>query len=480
MQNGNRIYEPQGNKHPSLMITDAHSQGTLLNFAKMKNDYILIRNIFSKNLRWLLSLVILALAALWVYKLLNIKNYQARLFQRTYFSLINGYSYDLGDTVFIEKGVADTNNFRIRVTDLLDNKEYPMTHSTKKTFDLSLRKFYELNGSITTDYFVPEKSSIYLMELASNDELFYDIFFVNNKKSETTALVKVVLSNYTWTAYNTFGGRSNYKDIVTPFAVRLFKKYHQNRQINYFLNLYKPNELNNSEIQEWIKDGRRIAAQKRYHSVVAELPLIQFLWKKFNGMIEIMDCHEFENYCGPRRNRLFVFNGHSEYWSDRMIGQLQNLKHNNNILLFSGNNMYRKIKIENRSIFVTENLINPEITARITGLASTRDGLEKNSCYYIVNPEHFLTRNIKCKEIGGDWAVSLEADVLHSSSPSQAELLATGKNRPCDLVLLPQGNGYYLLNFGSIGAYHGMDDSCFVRLLDNFVNYAISRESLSQ
>jgi len=301
-------------------------------------------------------------------------------------------------------------------------------------------------------------------------------FFVNAPYDPENTLVNVILSNYTWTAYNTFGGRSHYKDIITPFIIRLFRNYHNSRYKRYLLNLYKPNELNNKEIGQWLADQKRIKPGKKYHSVVAELPLILYLWKKFNAKIEIMECHEFENYLGPREGRIFVFNGHSEYWSDRMIGQLQNLKSKNHVLFFSGNNMYRKVKVENRSIFVTENLINPEITARLTGLSSTRDGLHENSAFLIVNPNHFLFNNISCNEIGGPWAVSNEADVIHSFTPHEAEVLAVGKNRPCDMVLIPHNNDYYLLNFGSIGAFHGLEDPCFVQLLDNFLNYATSKK----
>lgn len=405
---------------------------------------------------------------------MNISTYKARLFRRTYFSLIQGYTYHLGDTVFFQKCVLFPENFEFRIISILTGKEYPLTFKSKKIIDLSDKKFYELNGSIVTDYFIPDTPSIYLAELRSGNEIFYDIFFVNVPWDPANIRINIILSNYTWTAYNTFGGRSHYKDIVTPFIVRLFKNYHQSRYKKYLLNLFKPNELNNKEIMEWLNDQKVIKPGKNYHSVVAELPLICYLWNKYEGKIQIMDCHEFENYQGPRENRVFVFNGHSEYWSDRMIGQLQNLKRKNNILFFSGNNMYRKVKVENKSIFVTENLINPEITARITGLSSTRDGLGDNSSYLVINPDHFLFKNIKCKEIGGPWVVSNEADVIHSFTPPETEVLAVGKTRPCDLILIPQENGNYLMNFGSIGAFHGMTDSCFVQLLDNFLEFAVT------
>lgn len=426
--------------------------------------------------RILFFLVIILLILVSYNELVNIKNYKAKIFHKVYFALFDGHTYKPGDTVKIQK--FSSGPFRFNVKEILRDSVVSMNFISPKVVDLRGRKFFNLNPNVVTDYFIPLTPGIYLISLETESEAFYDMVFVNDTTHSQNRRIKVVLSEYTWIAYNKFGGRSNYFDVVTPKIVKFFKKFHMSRNHLYPHNMYRPFISNSEEIKQWQADGFILRPEHRYHCVMAELPLISYLWKNYPDELDILECREFESYSGPRKNTLFIFNGHSEYWSDRMMGLLKELIPENNILFFSGNNIYRKVKPNGRNFYVTEYLIKPEFSVPLTGLFSTPDGMDKNSSYLIVRKDHFLFQGIDAHEMGGDYAVGIETDKIHSLTPDNVEVLAVGKKCPADLVIMENGNGYFLLNMGSIGVYNGLSDANFTRFVDNFIRFSLRKKPI--
>ncbi|MCS6982489.1 MAG: hypothetical protein NZM65_09895, partial [Flavobacteriales bacterium] len=223
----------------------------------------------------LFFLVIILLALVSYNELLNIKNYKAKIFNKVYFALLDGHTYALGDTVKIQK--FSSGPFRFNVKEILRDSVVSMNFISPKVVDLRGRKFFNLNPNVVTDYFIPLTPGIYLISLETEGEAFYDMVFVNDTTHSQNRRIKVVLSEYTWIAYNKFGGRSNYFDVVTPIIVRLFRKFHMSRNHLYPHNMYRPFLSNSEEIKQWKEDGFTIRPERRFHCVVAEIPLISHL-----------------------------------------------------------------------------------------------------------------------------------------------------------------------------------------------------------
>jgi hypothetical protein len=403
-------------------------------------------------------------------KLIIPKNYKAVISEKEYFCFNKGYVYNPKDTVYISK-FADTSS-KLEILNYISGELLEVSFKSKDVINLSVNKYDELNPKTNTDYFIPNNSGIYIVVLKdkNNNLLFGDVFFVNDNNKLNSSKIKVVLSDYNWVAYNKFGGRNNYSDYITPKLIKRFENYLEFRRKYYALNIFRPNSINSNEIKTWVDDKYNFIDGRNYHCAVSEIPLIEFLLTNYPSYaIEIMDCQSFENYLGERENNLFIFNGHAEYWTNEMMVQLQNLKFTNNVLFFSGNNIYRKVKREENSLYVVENVIDEKTTSELTGLYYTTKGYMQNSAFKIVNRNHFLFKGIQSDTIGGNWVVSHETDKLTLHTPRNTLVLAKGVDVPCDLILIKNENNY-LLNTGSIGSYTGLKEKNFNRFIKNYVD----------
>ncbi len=403
-------------------------------------------------------------------RLFNIATYNAVIDKSVYFSFLHGHVYGTGDTVFIAKNGNPECTFEIR--EQVSGVTYELTHGSSQSLNLNGKKYDKLNPEAYTDYFVIPKPGFYLVTLKGGKEFFHSVFFAN-PTTKRDARIKVVLSDYTWVCYNHFGGRSKYQDKVTPRIVKLFGSYFERKARFYNLNINKPNIAVSEEINEWIKDGYVYKEDKHYHLAVAEFRLLALLYERYGlESIEIMDCRGFENYEGPKKDQLFVFNGHSEYWTERMMYRLRNFRNTNHILFFSGNNIYRMVKRNNESLNLIENHIAPAVATELTGLYYTNEGYMTNGTYRIKSPEHFLFNNVNTKTIGGNHVVSIESDKINLYTPHHVELLATGETMPGDMIIM-HNNGYHLLNTGSVGSHYGLADSNFRKAMTNFIDFSI-------
>ncbi len=422
----------------------------------------------------IISLVILIFSYRTIKNLINPRNYKAVISEKEYFCFNKGYVYNLKDTIYISKYTNKSS--KLEILNYITGQLHEVSYKSNDVINLSENRYDELNPKINTDYFIPNNPGVYIVVLKdkNNNFLFGDVFFVNGDNKPNSSKIKIVLSDYNWVAYNEFGGRSNYRDFITPKLIKRFNNYHENRRRYYALNIFRPNSANANEIKTWVDDKYNFLDGRNYHCAVSEIPLIVFLLTNYPSYaIEIMDCQSFENYKGERENNLFIFNGHAEYWTNEMMAQLQNLKFTNNVLFFSGNNIYRKVKRTENSLYVVENVIDEKTTSDLTGLYYTSEGYMQNSAFKIVNRNHFLFKGISSDTIGGDWVVSHETDKLTLHTPRNTLVLAKGVNVPCDLILIKNENNY-LLNTGSLGSYNGLKEKNFNRFIKNYVDLTMT------
>jgi hypothetical protein len=415
--------------------------------------------------------IILMTAGLWyLRRLFNIATYNAVIEKSVYFSFLHGHVYGTGDTVFISKHGGPESTFEIR--EHISGTKHELTYRSSQDVNLQGKKYDQLNPESYTDFFVIPKPGHYIVTLKGGREVFHSVFFAN-PTTKSNAKIKVVISDYTWVCYNNFGGRSKYQDEVTPAIVKLNGSYFERKARFYNLNIHKPNIAVSEELNGWIKDDYAFKEDKNYHLAVAEFRLLALLYERYGlESIEIMDCRGFENYEGPKKDQLFVFNGHSEYWTERMMYRLRNFRNTNHILFFSGNNIYRMVKRNNESLNLIENNIEPAVTTELTGLYYTNEGYMTNGTYRIKSPEHFLFNNVNTKTIGGNHVVSIESDKINQFTPHHVELLASGETMPGDMIIM-HNNGYHLLNTGSVGSHYGLSDTNFRKVIINFIDYAV-------
>lgn len=410
----------------------------------------------------------------------DVNNYESVIDESCYFSLKRGYVYNIGDTIEISKFI-NSNDYTFEITNVM-TKEKKTFKPTKSISDLSLLKFNELISYKITDTFIAESSGIYILTLKNENNSFNDILFVNN--NNTDPKIKVILSDYNWICYNEFGGKSNYRDMITPRYRKsidrfknMFRKNIPSHNISYKLGINRPNASNNEEIKEFLEDDFKFKEGRMYHCVVSELPLISLLFSEYPNQFQIIDCNQFANQSYSNiKNGLFIFNGHSEYWSSHMIGRLNIEKSKNNILFLSGNNMYREVVNRDKSLTVVNQQIPSEIVSPILGSYYDDIDYMKNSSLIIRDTTHFLFQGVNNKEIGGDYVASHETDKITKETGSNVEILATGKTVKCDVVLI-KNKKHHLLNLSSVGSYNGLNEPNFKQFILNYINFSIKRNS---
>lgn len=420
--------------------------------------------------------VTLSVSVLFIYYIFNRNpsGYNSYITYKNYFSFCSGYTYIAGDTVKISKN-SEYNDLNFEVRNLITDKIVREKTSELKC-DLSEIKFNELPKGFVTDKIILNESGIYVFILKSgNLNLYQSILFVNEKNDNPE--INIVLSDYTWICYNEFGGRSNYRDSITPGIIKTIDRF-RNRDSRYLYNLsmYRPISINNEETEMLINDNYEIKESRIYHCVVSEIPLIKLLFERYRKNFKIIDCSGFEDNAASGKNKLFIFNGHSEYWTERMQGVLNILKEKNNILFFSGNNIYREVRKNGEYLTVTRNKIPKEATTKLTGTFYRTKDFTNSSAFRIIDTANFLFEGITSEEFGGYKAASIETDAINEYTDGTFDLLASGISIDCDIVLQTNKNSKYLLNTSSIGSYNGLKEDNFRKFITNYIDLSVDKK----
>jgi hypothetical protein len=415
----------------------------------------------------------------------KVSSYNSKIDLTTYFSFHNGNTYNSNDSIFISK--FSKPNEKLLIIDYIKGDTLT-TKTNSKLEDLRKYKFVDLYKRKNTDTILPLKKGVYILELGKGEDVFRDMIFVNDETQKDEDIdVFISLSDYSWISYSDFGGRSNYIDIITPNHVKFFHKlklripFYENYGVNssdsYYFSKNRPNSQNNKELNYLSLNKNKIYSSDnsnfKFHCVVSELPLISLI-DSLGIKYRIIDSKEFESLDSSKENKLFVFNGHSEYWSSRMMGKLKILKKTNNFLFFSGNNIYREVFDDGR-LRVINQVINKKTVTELVGTFYDSSDYLLNSTLKI-NKEHFLFDGIDVGEIGGNYVMDHETDKVNEFTPYNTEVLGVGtNNNNGDLVLLKNLNNKYLLNTSSIGSFNGLKEKNFRKFIVNYINFSLNK-----
>ena len=302
--------------------------------------------------------------------------------------------------------------------------------------------------------------------------------------SKLTPRIAVIASTNTWQAYNEYGGNSFYKHHNTSIINKLlYKRFPSLKPIDY-LPFNRPyhyikDELDNivSTIEEinipqgtdYYNEDVNIGS----HLIKGELNLIGFLEKSNYDYNVYSDLYFERNII---ESEIIIFNTHSEYWSEEMIGRLERLKKLGKKIIFaSGNNIYRSVEYYEWGVMVNRN---PEYTrfktTKTCGAYYTEITYPKTSAFKVEQNNHWVFNNTKLKkeDIFGEFGASgNETDKIGFGSKDYT-VLAVGTNSagPAYMIIDEYENGGWLFNASSIMFPKGLQrDPVITQIMKNLL-----------
>lgn len=340
-------------------------------------------------------------------------------------------------------------------------------------------------------------SGYYLLEANSQShDPFASPFIVFDKNCEG---IHLVASTYTWLAYNPYV-KSNYIDnrswrlktveniidrawwLYFQISTRLFSANTKLNSVPVYLPYHKPARFANGLLG---KDNSRYFME--YPHVELEWAIVDLL--ESDGLDYcVLDDRSFAQLDFNPDSDMFVFNGHSEYWSDTTLSSLDLLIRQGKKILFpGGNNIFRKVQEYDGGLLVTEQKTSmKETTSRIGNFYNSL-GYGTYAPIRILEPDHWVFDGIDEETIGHKTYMAaspnepggvsgLETDKRNEFS-LQFTRLATGSNPydgGADLMYRPLGDDGWLISLGSISFASGIfTDSNVRRMFTNiFATYA--------
>ncbi len=277
--------------------------------------------------------------------------------------------------------------------------------------------------------------------------------------------LKVVCSTNTWEAYNAFGGLGNYEDRATPWPLNPLIRILREGNLRWVvgdrhvipivpLSHLRPNEAIDQDLRQ--VDGD---APIEGHLVAAEWNLLRLLERE--GIPYELCSDRDLALEGAGAARALVMNTHPEYWSPEMTARLTAaIAGGARIMFFSGNNLYRGVRLADAAIHVTEQKTDGAGVARLIGAAYDAYGYGSMAPYRIERPDHWAFEGVDPGRPLGAWtapdgsawgASGHETDKIRPEG-ANATVLAVGLNAegPAYMVISETPAGGWIFNAGSV------------------------------
>ena len=88
----------------------------------------------------------------------------------------NGYTFNVGDSIKISK-FTDDSNYIFEITNVI-TKNKKVFQPSNEIFDLSDKKFHNLNNTLVTNYLIADSAGIYILTLKNDRNTFHDVFLL--------------------------------------------------------------------------------------------------------------------------------------------------------------------------------------------------------------------------------------------------------------------------------------------------------------
>ena len=318
-------------------------------------------------------------------------------------------------------------------------------------------------------------------------------------RSVKSRAVAVVASTNTWQAYNDFSGLSNYADRVSPWPLGWVKKLMAllNIQLHFgdrhhFPSVPLPTNRPNDAIDLDMRDPQSCPIENFSHLLRAEWSLLRFLEQE-NIEYNLYCDRDLAQDAEITDAEILIFNTHSEYWSEEMIGRLKAYLHSGGQALFvSGNNQYRKVDLLEDSLVVYDFKTDSKGTAELLGAAYDARGYQSYGGFRIAAAEHWLFEGSDVAS-GDSFACAVdqtgqqkgasgyETDKITEHSGA-VTVLAIGDNQegPAYMVYKQVGDGA-VLNTGSVASAPWVEkDPVLGGIVTRFIKNAVSQAEPKQ
>jgi hypothetical protein len=308
------------------------------------------------------------------------------------------------------------------------------------------------------------------------------------------AAIAVIASTITWSAYNNFGGRSNYINADQLPRVPIVKsRMELSRYVDAEfqtwgypsyapLSFERPEPLNNIRLEEKITDpieGRMACAV-----APAEWRLLGWLEREDFAYDYYSETQFAKGVLDLAAYRVLILSVHPEYWTKEMYDRLKRwvFEQGGKLLYLAGNGLNCEIELRDDHTMLVHNgqikslwpsgmhgkesrfAMRHESEANLLGVVFTPAGAMTGAPYRVVDASHWVFEGTGLKN-GDDFGVQSlhmrcpggasghETDKISPSSPKNVHLLARGLNVDdggAEMVLFDTPSGGAVFSAGSI------------------------------
>lgn len=303
--------------------------------------------------------------------------------------------------------------------------------------------------------------------------------------------IALIASTNTWQAYNNFGGKSNYENShLSRWLKTVYFYLNYTDPIPNHLPFNRPYSLH--QVIEKTENPFTDFSEEEY--VRAEWNLAAFLSQN-NYEYGVYSDFQIDKSMELMNAEIWIFNVHSEYWSQSMIVMLEKfIKKGGKVIWASGNNMYREIEYNEFGYYVSKQLIDVNDVKHLSGTfsSSTESGFGTMDSYKVWNENHWIFKNtgLKNKDNFGKetWikkgekqgASGLETDKI---ADSNFEILALGNNSfgPAYMVFRETENNGWIFNASSISFSSALQkDTAITVIMKNLLNNIAQKSSSNE
>jgi len=293
-----------------------------------------------------------------------------------------------------------------------------------------------------------------------------DVLFV-----ESTDTMKAYKSNYGLRTNYVPGARKLYGDFTRP----------DNYPVEYELKLFgRWDSIENIDCEDHLANA----------DFVIKHGLVEMGLSFDNASDEFLDHYDnFKNY------KLVIFGAHNEYWTEAKFQNLgRYIDEGGSVLFLGGNTAYRHIKkMDGFAIIWGADLLHAEFgewIKKYLGSYYTARGY-KTYAPFEMSEDTASTPLLRNRKAGEAFGIGTSFDACkkkitgvsgHETDKyvDQARdfiLIASGKNENnagADIVFKAFDSGGYVLNFGSVSTWHGMNDPVIIELIRDFTHLVMA------
>lgn len=336
----------------------------------------------------------------------------------------------------------------------------------------------------------PARSGLYYMHAKGESGAFFSFPWVV-APATPRASIAVLASDINWTAYNNFGGRSNYihPDRLPPtptINARLeLKRYTDPDHINYDSETYLPLSFDRPEPINHVPEGVQVTdpieGRAPCHIAPAEWRLLGWLEREGLAYDYYSETQfHFEKF-DLDAYRILIISTHPEYWSRAMYDRLKAwvFQRGGKLLYLGGNGLNCEVEFLDETTVVVQNgdarkmrarglesrfALRYESEANLLGVQYTPAGIMTSAPYRVMDADHWVFEGtgLKNGDLFGQKSLHMrvpggasghETDKMMPDSPPNTHLLARGTNPDnggADMVVFDTDSGGGVFSVGSI------------------------------